>query len=144
MSSEHSNDSPATAQRKRDWRAPKFAELIWRARGFDTMMDEYLVNCWVNPSHRLLDDDYRPILTYVEPPSNGNWDIPDSPNSKFFLVFQSFYSSLPDEKRLLMEFEHLNLFHTKHCSEFEKIWSNDRPDWVKNYKVRKFMKAEFY
>lgn len=31
LSSDHTNDSPATLRRKRDWRAAKFAEEIWRA-----------------------------------------------------------------------------------------------------------------
>ena len=43
-----------------------------------------------------------------------------------------------------MGFERLNLFHTKHSSKFENIWSNDRPNEVKNYKVRKCMKSEFF
>lgn len=42
-----------------------------------------------------------------------------------------------------MEFERLSLFHAKHGSECEKIWSNDRPKCVKNFKVRKFMKTDF-
>ena len=144
MSSEHSDDSLATGQRKCNWRASKVAEQIWKAHGFDTMMDESLVNSWVNLTRRLSDDDYRTFLTYTKPPSHGYWDISISPNSKFFPVFQYFDSSLPDENRLPMEFERLNLFHAKHGSEFEKIWSNDRLDGVKNYKVRKFMKVELY
>lgn len=62
MFSEHSDDSPATAQRKYDWREAKFVEQIWRAHGFDTMMVKSLVNSWVNPTRRLLDDDYKPVL----------------------------------------------------------------------------------
>lgn len=58
--------------------------------------------------------------------------------------FQPFDLSLPDESRLLMEFEHLSLLHVKHGSDFVKIWSNDRLDGGMNYKIRKFMKNEFY
>lgn len=61
------------------------------------------------------------VRTYAEPPSDSRWDIPISRNSKFFLVFQSFDLNLPYEKRLPMEFEHINLFHANHSSEFEKI-----------------------
>ena len=43
-----------------------------------------------------------------------------------------------------MEFEHLNLFHSKQGGKFQDIWSNDRPKGVKNYKVRKFMKIDFF
>ena len=42
-----------------------------------------------------------------------------------------------------MEFERLNCFYDKHASSIEKIWSNERPSTVKNYKVRKFMKTEY-
>ena len=42
-----------------------------------------------------------------------------------------------------MEFERLNRFYAKHASPIEKIWSNDRPSAVKNFKPRKFMKADF-
>ena len=102
-------------------RAAKFAKQIWRAYGFDTTMDESLINSWVISTRRLLDDDYRPILTYVEPPSDGYWDIPISPNSKFFHVFDPFDLSLADDQRLPLEFESLNLFHAKHGTDFEKI-----------------------
>ena len=34
-------------------------------------------------------------------------------------------------------------FYAKHASPVENIWSNDRPIAVKNYKIRKFMKAGF-
>lgn len=43
-----------------------------------------------------------------------------------------------------MEFENLSLFHAKHGRKFQDIWSNARPKVVKNYKVRKFMKSEFF
>lgn len=104
-------------------------------------MVESLINSWVNPTRRLLDHDYRPILTYAEPPSDGYWDIPISPNTKFFPVFKPFDLNLPDDHRLPLKFECLNLFHAKHGTEFEKICSNDRPTGVKNYKLRKFMKT---
>lgn len=98
----------------------------------------------MNRTHRLLNDDYTPHLNYVEPPSDPYQDIPISPNSKFFPVLQSFDLILLDDRELLMEFERLNLFHVKHGSIFENIWSNDRLDGVKKYKVRKFMKTEFF
>ena len=107
------------------------------------MIDESLINSWVNPLRRLLDEDYTPHLTYAEPPSDGYWDIPISPNAKYFAVFDSFDRSLPDHKRLPMEFERLTRFYAKHGSSVENIWSNDRPSAVKNYKMRKFMKADF-
>lgn len=44
MSSDHSNDSPATTQKKRDWRASKFADENWKELGFDTTFDETLIN----------------------------------------------------------------------------------------------------
>ena len=116
MSSASSTDSPATAQRKHDWKAAKLAELIWRECGFDTMIDESLINSWVNPLRRLLDEDYTPHLTYAEPPSDGYWDIPISPNAKYFAFFESFDYSLPDHKRQPMEFERLNRFYVKHDS----------------------------
>ena len=143
MSSASSIDSPAIAQRKHDWKAAKLAELIWRECGFDTMIDESLINSWVNLHRRLLDEDYTSHLTYVEPPTDGYWDIPISPNAKYFAVFESFECSLPAHKRLPMEFERLNHFYAKHGSSIENIWSNDRPSAVKNYKMRKFMKADF-
>ena len=143
MSTERSPASPATAQRKQDWKPAKLSELIWRECGFDTMIDESLINSWVNPHRRLLDEDYTPHLTYAEPPSDGYWDIPISPNAKYFSVFDSFDHSLPDHKRLPMEFERLSRFYAKHGSSVENIWSNDRPSAVKNYKMRKFMKADF-
>lgn len=105
MSSEHSYDSPATKQRKADWKAAKFAEMIWRERGFDTTMDETVINSWVNPTRRILDADYTPVLTYADPPTDGYWDIPISPNAKFFTVFEPFDRSLPDDQRLPLEFE---------------------------------------
>ena len=86
MSSDHSDDYSTTAQKKRDWRAAKFADEIWKEQGFDTTFDETLINSWENPTRRLLDADYVPHLTYAEPPSDGYWDIPISPNSKFFMV----------------------------------------------------------
>ena len=143
MSSDHSNDSTATKQKKADWRSAKFAEMIWRENGVDITMDESLINSWVNPHKRLQDDDYKPNLTYVEPPIDGYWDIPISPNAKYFTVFKPIDRSIPDDKRLPLEFERLNRFHAKHGSSIEKIWSNDRPSAFKNYKPQKFMKAEF-
>lgn len=143
MPSEHSDDSLATVQWKKDWRVAKFAKQIWREHGFDTTMDKSLINSWVNPTQRLLDDDYKPYLMYAEPPSNGYWDIPISPNSKFFTVFEPFDLSLPDDQRLPLEFELLNQFHAKHGYDFKNIWSNDRPEAVKNYKVRMFMRTDF-
>ena len=82
-------------------------------------------------------------MTFTEPPSDGYWDIPISPNSKYFLVFEPFDLSLPDEKKLPLEFERLNQFHAKRGTSIEKIWSNDKTKAVKNYKVRKFMKTNF-
>lgn len=144
MSFVHSSNSLATRQKKREWRDAKFAEQIWREHGFVTTMDESLVHSWVNPTCMILDDDYKPILTYVEPPSDGYWDIPISPNSKYFPVFESFDPRLLDMRRHPMEFERLNLFHAKHGTTFEKIRSIDRLDGVKNYKERKFMKVDLY
>lgn len=57
MSSDQSNDSLETTQRKRDLRAAKFADEIWKEQGFDTSFDETLINSWVNPTRRLLDED---------------------------------------------------------------------------------------
>ena len=81
MSSPSSNDSPATTQRKNDWKADKLAEEVWRLCAFDTIMDESLIISWINPHRRLLDDDYTPHLTYAEPLSYGYWDVPISPNA---------------------------------------------------------------
>ena len=106
-------------------------------------MDESLINSWINPHCRLLDNDYKPYLTYAEPPSDGYWDVPIAPNAKYFTLFEQFDRNLPDHKRLPMEFERLNRFYAKHASSIKKIWSNDRPSAVKNFKPRKFMKAEF-
>ena len=114
MSSDHTDDSPATAQKKQDWRAAKFVNEIWREQGFDTTFNGTLINSWVNPTHRLIYANYVPVLTYVKPPSDGYWDIPISPNLKYFLVFQPFELNLPEDRRLPMEFERLNLFHAKH------------------------------
>lgn len=144
MLSDHTDDYPATAQKKQDRRAAKFADEIWRAQGFDTTFDETLIKSWVKPTLRLLDSDYIPILTYAEPPFDGYMDIPISPNSKYFPVFQSFELTIPKDRRFPMEFEHLNLFHAKHDGKFQNIWFNDRPEGVKNYKVRKLMKSEFF
>lgn len=74
-------------------------------------MDETLVNSWVNPTRKLLDTDYVPHLTYFEPPSDGFWDIPFSPNAKYFPVFEPFDLHIPDELRHPMEFERQNSFH---------------------------------
>lgn len=123
MSSEHSNDSPTTKRKKADWKAAKFVELILRENRFDITMDESLVNSGINPHRRLLDDDYKTYLTFVEPPSDGYWDVPISPNAKYFTVFEQFDCNLPDHKRLPMEFERLNRFHAKHASSIEKIRS---------------------
>lgn len=120
MSSEHTNDSPATWQRKTDWRATKFAEKIWKEHGFDTTMDETLINSLFNPTRRLLEDDYRPILTNSKPASDRYWDIPVTPNAKFFTVFEPFNLSLPEDQRLPLKFECLNQFHAKHGTVFEK------------------------
>ena len=144
MSSPSPTDSPTTAQKKRDWRSAKLAEEIWRLSGFDTVIDETLINSWVNPHRRLQDEDYIPHLTYAEPPSDGYWDVPISPNAKHYTVFEMFHQSLPDAKRLPMEFERLSQFFTKHSSPIEHIWSNDRPSAVVNYKPPKFMKADFF
>ena len=43
-----------------------------------------------------------------------------------------------------MDFEHLSLFYAKHGGKFEYIWSNDRPDEVKNYKITEFTKSELF
>ncbi|KAL7594601.1 hypothetical protein Lser_V15G29705 [Lactuca serriola] len=56
------------------------------------------------------------------------------PSTKFFL---------PSVTDIPLEFERLNRFHVKHGSSIEKIWSNDRPSAVKNFKSQKFMKADF-
>lgn len=127
MSLDHTNDSPTTRQRKSHWRAAKFAEKIWKEHGFDTTIDDTLIKSWVKPIWLLLDDDNRPILTYVEPPSDGYWDILISPNSKFFSVFEPFDLSLPDDQRLTLEFKRLNHCHAKHGTTLKNIWSNDRP-----------------
>lgn len=71
MSSDYTDDSPATAQQKCDWRVAKFKDETWKEQGFDTMLNETLVNSWVNPTRRLLDADYVYHLIYVEPPSDG-------------------------------------------------------------------------
>lgn len=120
ISSDHTHDSLATRQRKAYWRAVKFTEQIWKEHGFDITIDETLINSWVNPIQRIIDGDYRPILNYAEPPSDGYWDIPISPNSKFFSVFEPFNLSLPDDQILPLEFERLNQFHAKHGTAFEK------------------------
>lgn len=98
-------------------------------------MDETMINSWVNPLRRLQDDEYKPYLTFAEPPSDGYWDIPISPNSIYFPVFQPFDLSLPDEQRLPLEFERLTQFNSKHGSSLEMIWSNDRPEAVSSYMI---------
>lgn len=143
MSFDHSDDSPITTQRKKDWRPAKFADEIWKEQGFDTSFDETLINSWVNPTRRLLDAYYVPHLTYAQPPSDGYCDIPISPNSKYFLVFEPLDLNLPSARILPMEFECLSLFHAKHGSDFGQFWSSYRPEEVTNYKVRKFMKTNF-
>lgn len=112
--------------------------------GFDTSMDDTLIKYWVNPTRRLLDDDYRPILTYVEPSSDGYWDIAISPNFEFVPVFEPFDLSLPEYQTLPFKFEFLNQFHVKHGTNIEIKWPNDRPSEMKNYKVRKFMKLNSF
>lgn len=59
MSSDHTNDSHATKQRKANWRATKLAEQIWRDNGFHTTMNETIINSWINPTRRLLDEEYQ-------------------------------------------------------------------------------------
>lgn len=43
ISSDHSTDSPATRQRKNDWRAATLADEIWQALEVDTTFDESLI-----------------------------------------------------------------------------------------------------
>ena len=43
-----------------------------------------------------------------------------------------------------MKFERLNLFHARHGDKFENIWSNNKEEGVKTYKVRRFMKSKFF
>lgn len=62
-------------------------EYICQASVFDIRMDETLVISWVNPIRRVLDTDYVPHLTYIEPPCDRFRDIPLSPNANYFLVF---------------------------------------------------------
>lgn len=130
MSPKHSTDSPVTHHRKKHWTVEKFAKMIWREHGFDTMMDETLINLWVNPTRRFLDEDYRLVLTFGGPPADAYWDILISPNANFFSVLEPFDHSLPDDQRVPLEFEHLNRFHAKYGFDFESFWSNDRPSIV--------------
>ena len=101
-------------------------------------MEETLINSWVNPHRRLQDEDYVPHLTYAEPPPDGYWDVPISPNARYFTILEQFDQSLPDAKRLPTEFERLAKYFTKHATPIEHIWSNNRPSAVVNYKVRRF------
>ena len=92
----------------------------------------------------LLDSDYVPHLTYVEPPADGFWDIHLSPNVKYFPVFESFDLHIPEEFRLPMEFERLDDFHHKHGKKIVEIWSNDAPKAVKTINSRSLTNANFY
>lgn len=95
--------------------------MIWREHGLDTTMDETHINSWVNPTRRLLNEDYMSVLTYDEPPEDGYWDKPISPNAMFFTIFKPFEQSLPDDQRLPLEFKRLIMFHGKHGSKFKAI-----------------------
>ncbi|CAI9274833.1 unnamed protein product [Lactuca saligna] len=79
ISSEHSNNSPATRKKKRDWRVAKLVYKILHAQGVDTTFDETLIISWINPCRRLQDEDYVPHLTYSPLRENMYWDITLSP-----------------------------------------------------------------
>lgn len=93
---------------------------------------------------RLLDTYYVSHLTYGEPLTDGYWDIPLSPNAKYFLVFEQFDLCILDDCRLPMDFKRLNLFHNKYGNKIKEIWSNDVPDTVKTYKPLYFKGVTYY
>lgn len=119
-------------------------EYIYQTLGLDIQMYEALVNSWVNPTRRLLDKDYIPYLMYVETPIDGFWDIPLSPNAKYFQLFELFDIRIPDEHRLPMEFEGLNAFHDKNGKMVEEIWSNDAPKAIETFNSQSFKNSTFY
>ena len=53
-------------------------------------------------------------------------------------MFKSFDQRIPDDRRMPLEFERLNLFHKKYGKSMEEIWSNDLPEGVATFKPRSF------
>lgn len=66
------------------------AEEIQKTQGFDIQMNESLIQSQVNPIQKLTYEDYVHHLTYFEPLTDGCWDIPLSPNTTYFPIFESF------------------------------------------------------
>lgn len=114
------------------------------AQGFDTSIHASLITSWVNHIRRLLDSDYVPHLKYSEPPSTTYCDIPLSPNSKCFLLFNPFDQSNPKAKRMVMEFERFNLFHNKYGKSTKEIWLKDILEVVTTFKPRSFKGESHY
>lgn len=110
MSNDNSYNSPKTRQKKADWRAAKIVEYIYQTHGFDLRMDESIINSWFNLIRKIMDSNHVPRLTHSKP-AGAYWDISLSPNSKYYLVFKPFDQNIPNENRMPMEFERMNLFH---------------------------------
>lgn len=114
------------------WRL-KLALRWWRT--------QYRVEGW-QVCREVMDD--LPNQTFVKPRDDMYSDIHVSPNDQFFKVFMNFDLTIPESRRLAMEFKRLFQFHNKHNKDIKDIWLNITPEQVKTYKQRFFKNSKFF
>ncbi|KAL7588440.1 hypothetical protein Lser_V15G36251 [Lactuca serriola] len=94
---------------------------------------------------QLKDDELMPKQTTAPPSSDEyQWDIPMSPNARYYSVFQPLHPHLSRETQIPIEMNRLEEFFKAHAQPPKDVWSLRRIIRVLGYKKRSFQKEEYF
>ncbi|XP_023749803.1 uncharacterized protein LOC111898110 [Lactuca sativa] len=94
---------------------------------------------------QLKDDELVPKQTTAPPSSDEyQWDIPMSPNARYYSVFKPLHPHLSREMQIPIEMNRLEEFFKAHAQPPKDVWSLRRIIRVLGYKKRSFQKEEYF
>ncbi|CAH1430591.1 unnamed protein product [Lactuca virosa] len=90
-------------------------------------------------------DELVPKQTTAPPASDEyQWDIPMSPNARYYSVFQPLHPHLSSEMQIPIELNRLEEFFKAHAQPPKDVWSLRRIIRVLGYKKKSFKKEEYF
>ncbi|CAI9295998.1 unnamed protein product [Lactuca saligna] len=94
---------------------------------------------------QLKDDELVPKQTAAPPASDEyQWDIPMSPNARYYSVFPPLHPHLSREMQIPIELNRLEEFFKAHAQPPKDVWSLRRIIRVVGYKKRSFQKEDYF
>ncbi|CAI9295997.1 unnamed protein product [Lactuca saligna] len=108
-------------------------------------MKEHTITLWVDDIRQLKDDELVPKQTTAPPSSDEyQWDIPMSPNARYYSVFPPLHPHLSREMQIPIELNRLEEFFKAHAQPPKDVWSLRRIIRVVGYKKRSFQKEDYF